>query len=187
LSYLDFSEHPDLQLIHNKFHISELKPYHTNDPAKFPNRQLHEPLAVEKDKYAVNKLLEFRSEPKTGKKQYKVRWEGYSPKYDEWVDADNIDKELMENYWMYGTQEATLKKRPVKGKPWNKRKSREETLRVIREERERVIRSSNQHIVVCVDGKHRHITPKELDTILKKGTLSEPLARLGGLITLTEY
>jgi len=174
---LDFTEHPDLQLIHNKFHISELKPYHTNDPTKFPNRQLHQPPAVEGERFKVSKVLEFRSELESGKRQYKVRWAGYSPKYDEWVNAEDIDHDLLEDYWMYGKQDATLARRPFNTKPWSKRKTGEEIREMIRSEREKIIRSSNQKIVVCVKGKHRPIKQKELDRILRSGTLSVPIAR----------
>ena len=98
------------------------------------------------------------------------------------MEAKEIDSDLLENYWMYGAQQATLKKRPVGEKAWGRRKTREETLKMIRAERERILRTANQRIVVCIDDMQRTIRQPELDKILRTGTLSEPLCRLGGLI-----
>ena len=66
----DFTEFPELQAIHNKFHISALKPA---EKAKTFTKQNQKPGPVENDRWEVEKVLEFRTHPRTGAKQYKVR------------------------------------------------------------------------------------------------------------------
>ena len=179
---LDFLEHPDLQLLYNNFHILVLKPYYRNDPTKFPNREASKPPPVQDDRYTVSKVLEFRTRPGTGAREYKVRWEGYGPEYDEWVSALDIDSDLLENYWMYGVQQATLSKRPVGNKAWGKKKIREETFRMIREERERVVKSARQLIMISIDGEKRPATDQEVTKLLRTSILSQPLCKLGGML-----
>ena len=183
---LDFSEHPELQLLHNNFHISVLKPYHRNDPAKFSNRVAEKPPPVQDDRFLVEKVLEFRSRPGTGGREYKVRWTGYGPEYDEWVNVNDIDSDLLENYWMYGNQQAIVSKRPVGTKAWGKRKTRAETLQILIDERERVLRTARQKMVVTVGDMQRLVTEQEKIKVLRKGAINQPLCRLGGLL-LTEH
>ena len=179
---LDFSEHPELQLLHNNFHISVLKPYHRNDPSKFPNREAEKPPPVQDDRYLVEKVLEYRSRPGTRGREYKVRWTGYGPEYDEWVNADDIDSDLLENYWMYENQQATVSKRPVGTKAWGKRKTRAETLKMLMNERERVLRTAKQQMIVTVGDRQRLVTEQEKVKVLRKSAIDQPLYKLGGLL-----
>ena len=178
----DFSEHPELQLLHNNFHILVLKPYYRNDPSKFPNREAEKPPPVQDDKYLLEKVLEFRSRPGSGKREYKVRWTEYGPEYDEWVSADDIDSDLLENYWMYSNQHATVSKRPVGTKAWGKRKTRAETLQMLMDERERVLKIARQQMIMTVGDMQRPLTIQEKVTVLRKGTISQPLCKLGGML-----
>ena len=130
----------------------------------------------------MEKVLEFRTRPGTGGREYKVRWTGYGPEYDEWVPADDIDSDLLENYWMYGNQQATLSKRSVGQKAWGKKKTREETLRMLKDERDRVIRTARQQVIVTLGDMQRPLTAQEKVTLLRTSTLSQPLCKLGGVL-----
>ena len=98
----------------------------------------------------MEKVLKYRSRPGTGGRKYKFRWTGYGPEYDKWVSADDIDSDLLENYWMYGNQQATVSKRPIGTKAWGKRKTRAETLKMLVDERERILSTARQQIMVTV-------------------------------------
>ena len=69
----DFPHFPELSNISNKFHTSLRKPFTPNDDIHFPEIIQNRPGAVEEDRSQVENVLEFRSEPKTGKPQYKVQ------------------------------------------------------------------------------------------------------------------
>ena len=64
---IDFADFPDLSNISNKFHNSRQKPLTLNDDIHFTARKLNRPSQVEEDRWQVEKVLEFRSQPKTGK------------------------------------------------------------------------------------------------------------------------
>jgi len=81
----------------------------------------------------------MRSQPKTGAIQYKVRWAGWGPSHDSWQAASDIDQGLLEDFWKNGNQRATFKKRKV-GDANKKRKTREETLKMINDEKMRVLK-----------------------------------------------
>ena len=90
----------ELSYIYNSFHICLLKQYILNDPKKHPVREQSKPKAtnMKKQEFKVEKALEFRTKPWTQRKvkQYKLRWLGWRPKYDSWVDKDKITSpELM--------------------------------------------------------------------------------------------
>ena len=80
---LDFSDYPDLQKITNQFNTSLIAPFYTNSDKLFPGRTLPQPGPVTGEKYEVEKLLEFRSQPKTNKLQYLVKWEGWPSKHNQ--------------------------------------------------------------------------------------------------------
>ena len=80
---LDLSEYPELSRIIPTFHTSLIKPYQPNNDNKFPTRKLGQPGPVEKGRYEVEKVVEFRTEPKIGKRQYKIRWKGYNESKDQ--------------------------------------------------------------------------------------------------------
>src|SRR5213080_2293891 len=91
----DFTEFPELQAIHNKFHISALKP--AEKPKTF-TKQDQKPGPVEDDRWEVEKVLEFRTHPRTGAKQYKVRWQGWTKEHDQWINKEDLDSELIETF-----------------------------------------------------------------------------------------
>ena len=71
---LDFSDFPELSHMSNEFHTSLLKPYRRNDDIHFPARKLNRTGPVEEDRWKLKQVLEFRSQTKTSKPQYKVQW-----------------------------------------------------------------------------------------------------------------
>ena len=79
---VDFSDFPELSNISTKFHTSLLKPFTRNDEIYLPESELNRPGPVEEDRWEVEKVLEFRSQPKTGKPQYKVQYKGWPTKYN---------------------------------------------------------------------------------------------------------
>ena len=56
---LDLTSKPELSLIYNTFHISNLKPDLQNNDNKFPLSGLSKPRPVEDDRYEVEKVLEY--------------------------------------------------------------------------------------------------------------------------------
>ena len=60
---LDSSDFPELTNISNKVHSSLLKPFTPNDDIHFPERILNRPGPVVEDRWQVEKVLEFRSQP----------------------------------------------------------------------------------------------------------------------------
>ena len=83
---------------------------------------------------------------------------------------------------MYGNQQATLSKRPTGTRAWGKRKTREETLRMLRDERDRIVRTSRQQIMVTIGDMHRALTEQEKVILWRTSTLSQPLCKLGGVL-----
>ena len=83
---------------------------------------------------------------------------------------------------MYSNQQATVSKRPVGTKAWGKRKTRAETLQMLIDERERVLRTARQQMIVIVGNMQRPLTIQEKVIVLKKGTISQPLCKLGGML-----
>ena len=75
-----------------------------------------------------------------------------------------------------------MSKRPTGTKAWGKRKTREETLRMLRNERDRIVRTSRQQIMVTMGDIHRPLTEQEKVTLLRTSTLSQPLCKLGGVL-----
>jgi len=62
-----------LSLIRNTFHISKIKPYIANDSTNLSGcheKQLGE---VTEGRWKVERVLEFRTTPRTGKSQYGLR------------------------------------------------------------------------------------------------------------------
>jgi len=71
---LDLSDYPKLSKITPTFHTSLIKPYQPNNDNKFPTRKLEQLGPVKEGRYEVEKVVEFRTEPRTGKRQYRVSW-----------------------------------------------------------------------------------------------------------------
>ena len=134
---LDFSSEPSMANVVNLFHISKLKEYKSRDRKSHPLPKLRNPEPIKENLYAA-KVLEFRTEPETGKGQYLIRWKGYSPKHDKWVYTKDISNDVLCAYWLQGNHKRTYKRRDV-GVGKVKRRTRQETLDLIRKERERVL------------------------------------------------
>jgi len=136
--HLDVSEYPELSRITPVFHTNLLKPYTPNDNIKFPSRSLKRPEAVEGQWYKVEKAVEFRTEPGTKKRQYKIRWQGYLASEDSWVNAEEISKEVLVEFWTTGNKGVTYKRR--KGRKTRDGNTRPETLEMLRKEKEEVLK-----------------------------------------------
>jgi len=92
---LDLSTDRRLSLIHNTFHISKIKPCVENDSSNFPGRHEEPPGEVTEGRWEVERVLEFRTAPRTGKSQYLVRWKGYGSDDDEWINFEDISLEIV--------------------------------------------------------------------------------------------
>jgi hypothetical protein len=76
--------------IHDIFHVSLLTPY-KETPQHGPNFLEPPPDIVEGEpEWEVAKILQECSHSRGKKKQYLVRWKGYSPAHDEWVSAEDL-------------------------------------------------------------------------------------------------
>jgi len=64
---LGLSTDSRLSLIHNTFHVSKIKPYVENDSTNFPGRHEEQPGEVTEGRWEVERVLEFRTTPRTGK------------------------------------------------------------------------------------------------------------------------
>jgi len=75
---LDVSENPDLSNICPVFTIYLIKPFFPN-PISFTGRQNTNLGNVDEkeNRYEVERVMEYRSQPGTGLPQHKVRWKGY--------------------------------------------------------------------------------------------------------------
>jgi len=135
---LDFSEVPELSQINPVFHCTLLKPYQPNDRHQFPAREFEKPAPVVGDFWEVEKIMEFRQEPKTHKPRYKIRRKGYGPKDDSWTHPDDISKEILQEFWRSGNMAATYKKRPV-GNFNKRRNTRQSTLSMIAQDRDKIM------------------------------------------------
>jgi len=69
---LDLLTDSQLSLIHNTFHITNIKPYVENDSTNFPGRHEEQPSEVTEGRWKVERVLEFHTTPHTGKNQYLV-------------------------------------------------------------------------------------------------------------------
>ena len=81
--------------IHPVFHVSLLKHYRSDGRS----RPAPPPLYYDADGQAVwevSHLLDERTNPTTGEKEYQVRWKGYAPDEDSWSrESDILDKSLI--------------------------------------------------------------------------------------------
>ena len=98
--------------IHPVFHTSLLKPYQQNE---IEGRVQEPPPPIEvsgEEEYEVEKILSHKY--KNGRLKYYIRWKGYGPEHDEWVDIgfmDNCQDVLAEWLLEHPEPPARLRKR----------------------------------------------------------------------------
>lgn len=98
-------ELPDhMKRIHNVFHVSLLKHYHSDGRVQPPPP----PIEVEGEKYyLVDRILDhkFTGKGRGTSRKYLVRWLGYPPEYDTWEPERNLAEsengETLQKYWEY--------------------------------------------------------------------------------------
>jgi len=81
---------PSTWKIHNVFHASLLTPYKETDQHG-PNFIEPPPEIVKgEEEWEIEKILKERSHGRWKKKQYLMRWKGYSPAHDSWVNSEDL-------------------------------------------------------------------------------------------------
>ena len=90
---------PRYKTIHNVFHVSLLEPYRRR-PGAVPEEIVPDIVAGE-EVWTVEKVLDYKVDYKGGKPKdyYLVRWEGFGPEADQWVQKkDFTSDELIQEY-----------------------------------------------------------------------------------------
>jgi hypothetical protein len=74
------------------------------------------------DIYEVEAILDHKGTP--GRRQYKVRWKGYTSEHDQWVKADDLNaQDELDIYWKRREdREEKEKNKKTKAAPARKRK-----------------------------------------------------------------
>jgi len=135
---LDLSTDSRLSLIHNTFHICKIKPYIENDSTNFSSRHEEQPGEVTEGRWEVERVLEFRTPPRTGKSQYLVRWKGYGSDDDEWINFEGISLKIVQDFWTSRNYSNTFKQRRF-SKKHKKCHIRETPKSIVQTERDRVL------------------------------------------------
>src|SRR5205807_5080353 len=99
------------------------------------------PGPVKEDRYEVEKLLEYITQPGADIPQSLVKWSGWRNTQSTWEKADQIDDSLKREFWLNGSKKATYRKRQVGSKAMDKRKTRKETIEMINKERTKVLQT----------------------------------------------
>ena len=89
---LDLPETMRKKNIHNVFHISKLKRFNESDP-KFGLRKGSPPepdIEDEEDEYQIDAIVNERI--RRGKKEYLMKWKGYSSIDNSWISEDDLIK-----------------------------------------------------------------------------------------------
>lgn len=89
------------------FHASLLKPYHPNDPALFPERELPKPGPVVTEdgieEWSVEKIIDSK---RAGRgMRYLVRWAGYGVEHDSWEPGSALKDSIALDAWEAGQQQ----------------------------------------------------------------------------------
>lgn len=84
---------PNSPNIFPTFHVSQLRPYHPNDPILFPSREQPKPgPVVTEDGQLENFIEKIIDERKRGRGfQYLVRWVGFDEGDDEWLPRRDLE------------------------------------------------------------------------------------------------
>jgi len=141
---LDLSTHSRLSLIHNTFHINKIKPYVENDSTNLPGRHEEPSGEVTEGRCEVERLLELRTTPRTGKSQYLVLWKGYGSDDDESINFEDIGLEIVQDFWTSRNYSNTFKQRRS-SKKHKKRHTRETPKSIVQTERDRVLALSSDN------------------------------------------
>jgi len=108
---LDLSKDSRLSLIHNSFRISKIKPYVQNISTNIPGHHDEQTGEVTEGRWEVERILEFRTAPRTGKSQYLLHWKGYESDDDQWINFEDISLEIVQDFWTSGDYSNTFKQR----------------------------------------------------------------------------
>jgi hypothetical protein len=94
---------PETWKIHNVFHASLLTPYH--ETAEHGPNYLQPPPDIINDapEWEVKKIIKTHTFEHWKKKQYLVRWKGYSPAYNSWVNSEDMHAEDLISDFEKGT------------------------------------------------------------------------------------
>jgi transposase InsO family protein len=97
---------PSTLHIHPVFHVSLLQPWHTPEDIPHPDTAVYHPPPVvpEDNQWLVDRLLDKRICRRNT--QYLVRWLGYGPEEDKWINEEGIEDSLIAAY--EATHHATL-------------------------------------------------------------------------------
>jgi len=106
---LNLSTDSRLSLIHTTFHISKIKPYVENYSTNFPGHHEELPGEVTEGRWEVERVLEFRTPPHTGKSQYLVRSKSYGSDNNEWINFQDIILQIVQDFWTSGNYSKTFK------------------------------------------------------------------------------
>lgn len=94
-------ELPPRSRIHPTFHVSQLKAFIPNNAHMFPLRKYNEPQGVLTSDGQVEHVIEKITDERVfrGRLQYYVRWKGFDPSHDEWLDRTDLEDNQALDVW----------------------------------------------------------------------------------------